>query len=106
MGELTNLIAGKLVAFDTAPLIYYIEEHPHYLPIVDELFNAFDWRCDDTRGHTVCLTTGDAREVIDVADGVTGHVIGVVAAINRIGVLVHIGSSHVASGGDSWLKSH
>lgn len=42
MGQLTNLIAGKLVAFDTAPLIYYIEEHPHYLSIVDELFNAFD----------------------------------------------------------------
>lgn len=42
MGQLTTLIAGKLVAFDTAPLIYYIEEHPDYLPLADELFTAFD----------------------------------------------------------------
>ena len=31
MGQLTSLIAGKLVAFNTGPLIYYIEEHPDYL---------------------------------------------------------------------------
>ena len=42
MGKLTTAISGKLVAFDTAPLIYYIEEHPEYLSIVDELFGAFD----------------------------------------------------------------
>jgi hypothetical protein len=30
VGQLTSLIAGKLVAFDTGPLIYYIEEHPDY----------------------------------------------------------------------------
>lgn len=42
MGQLTTLISGKLVAFDTAPLIYYIEEHPDYLPLADELFTAFD----------------------------------------------------------------
>lgn len=42
MGELTELIQAKLIAFDSAPLIYYIEEHPAYLPIVDELFTAFD----------------------------------------------------------------
>lgn len=42
MGQLTPLIAGKLVAFDTGPLIYYIEEHPDYLSPADELFGAFD----------------------------------------------------------------
>lgn len=42
MGQLTTLITGKLVAFDTAPLIYYIEEHPDYLTLADELFSAFD----------------------------------------------------------------
>jgi hypothetical protein len=31
VGQLASLIAGKLVAFDTGPLIYYIEEHPDYL---------------------------------------------------------------------------
>jgi predicted nucleic acid-binding protein len=54
VGELTNLIAGKLVAFDTAPLIYYIEEHPHYLSLVDELFNAFD--TGEALGITSVLT--------------------------------------------------
>ena len=42
MGQLTTLITGKWVALDTAPLIYYIEEHPDYLPLADELFTAFD----------------------------------------------------------------
>jgi len=27
VGQLTPLIAGKSVAFDTGPLIYYLEEH-------------------------------------------------------------------------------
>jgi hypothetical protein len=30
------------VAFDTGPLIYYIEEHPDYLAVADELFGALD----------------------------------------------------------------
>ena len=42
MGQLASLIAGKLVAFDTGPLIYYIEEHPDYLSRADELFTALD----------------------------------------------------------------
>ena len=42
MGQLTSLIAGKLVFFDTGPLIYYIEEHPDYLSRADELFSALD----------------------------------------------------------------
>jgi predicted nucleic acid-binding protein len=39
---LKPLLVGKLVAFDTGPLIYYIEEHPVYLIVADELFEAFD----------------------------------------------------------------
>ena len=31
---------GQLVALDTAPLIYYIEEHPTYLPLVGPFFDA------------------------------------------------------------------
>jgi hypothetical protein len=42
VGKLGSAITGKLVAFDTAPLIYYLEEHPDYLPIVSEMFDAFD----------------------------------------------------------------
>lgn len=42
MGQLTSLLAGKFVAFDTGPLIYYIEEHPDYLSSADELFSALD----------------------------------------------------------------
>ena len=54
MGQLTSLIAGRSVAFDFAPLIYYIEEHPDYLPLVDELFEAFDKAI--ARGMTSVLT--------------------------------------------------
>jgi predicted nucleic acid-binding protein len=42
VGDLTKLITGKLVAFDTAPLIYYIEENQEYLQLADELFSAID----------------------------------------------------------------
>jgi predicted nucleic acid-binding protein len=54
VGQLTPLIAGKLVAFDTGPLIYYIEEHPDYLSLVDELFSALD--SGNARGLTSVLT--------------------------------------------------
>lgn len=54
MGQLTPLIAGKLVAFDTGPLIYYIEEHPDYLSLSEELFSALDR--GTARGITSVLT--------------------------------------------------
>lgn len=54
MGQLTSLIAGKLVAFDTGPLIYYIEEHPDYLSAEDELFGALDTGA--AQGMTSVLT--------------------------------------------------
>lgn len=58
VGQLTELIADRLVAFDSAPLIYYIEEHPVYLPLVDELFDAFDSGL--ARGMTSFLTLHEA----------------------------------------------
>lgn len=54
MGQLRPLIAGKLVAFDTAPLIYYFEEHPNYLAPADELFGALD--SGAAQGMTSVLT--------------------------------------------------
>jgi predicted nucleic acid-binding protein len=54
MGQLTPLLTGKLVAFDTGPLIYYIEEHPEYLSAADELFGAFD--SGASKGMTSVLT--------------------------------------------------
>ena len=54
MGQLTPLIAGKLVALDTGPLIYYIEEHPGYLSTADELFSTLD--NGTARGMTSVLT--------------------------------------------------
>ncbi|HET6879411.1 MAG TPA: type II toxin-antitoxin system VapC family toxin [Pirellulales bacterium] len=35
-------LTGKVVALDTGPLIYFIEEHPVYLPIVEPFFQALD----------------------------------------------------------------
>ncbi len=37
-----DALAGAVVAIDAAPLVYYVEEHPHYLPIVEPLFDALD----------------------------------------------------------------
>lgn len=31
---------GKIIGLDTAPLIYYMEENPSYLSIVDPFFDA------------------------------------------------------------------
>lgn len=54
MGKLIESISGKLVAIDTAPFIYYIEEDPKYASIVDILFDAVDR--DICRGVTSVLT--------------------------------------------------
>lgn len=37
---LIDLLRGNIVALDTAPFIYYIEENPAYLQLVDPLFEA------------------------------------------------------------------
>jgi len=48
-----------IVGLDTAPLIYYIEEHPHYLKVVDPFFDALD------RGEfTVITSTVTLLEVL------------------------------------------
>jgi len=41
MEWLTDL-RGKTVGLDTAPRIYFIEEHPTYLPLVQPFFQAVD----------------------------------------------------------------
>lgn len=41
MGLIDRLGRGP-VAIDTVAFIYFIEEHPRYLPLVDELFQAVD----------------------------------------------------------------
>ncbi|MEK8021940.1 MAG: hypothetical protein VSS75_034120 [Candidatus Parabeggiatoa sp.] len=40
--EWIKALQGQLIALDTAPLIYFIEEHPTYLPILDPFFENFD----------------------------------------------------------------
>ncbi len=36
-----DALKGKVVSLDTAPLIYFIEEYPNYVSIVDPFFEAF-----------------------------------------------------------------
>jgi hypothetical protein len=40
--EWIDALEGKVVGLDTAPLIYLIEEHPVYLPLVRPFFEAAD----------------------------------------------------------------
>lgn len=42
------------VALDTALFIYYIEEHPHYIPLIDPVFRAID--CGELQAVTSSLT--------------------------------------------------
>ncbi len=37
MGQLSSTIRGKVVAVDSALLIYYLEDHPDYSPVADEI---------------------------------------------------------------------
>lgn len=53
MGLTEDLGAGP-VALDTAPVIYFIEEHPRYLPVVRPVFEAMD--AGDLQGVTSALT--------------------------------------------------
>ena len=40
--EWIETLRGAIVGLDTAPLIYFIEENPTYLPIVRRFFEAVD----------------------------------------------------------------
>lgn len=53
MGWVDDL-RGKVVALDTAPLIYFIEAHPKYLPVILPFFQALDR--DEFRAVTSTLT--------------------------------------------------
>lgn len=35
-------LGDAVIAMDTAPFIYYLEEHPVYLPLLDPLFDAIE----------------------------------------------------------------
>ncbi len=35
-----NKLYGKIICLDTAPLIYYIEENPVFIPTIDPFFDA------------------------------------------------------------------
>lgn len=37
-----DVLKGEIVGLDTAPLIYFIEEHPHYASTVDPFFEALE----------------------------------------------------------------
>jgi predicted nucleic acid-binding protein len=54
VGKLTRDVQGKLVFFDSAPLIYYVEQHPEYAQPVEDLFEALDR--GEARGATSVLT--------------------------------------------------
>ncbi|MCD4762476.1 MAG: PIN domain-containing protein [Deltaproteobacteria bacterium] len=49
--EWINVLRGKTVGLDTAPLIYFIEENPAYIEIVRFFFEAMD------RGDFIVVTS-------------------------------------------------
>lgn len=53
MGLIEDIASGP-VALDTAIFIYFIEEHPQFLPLVEPIFTAID--AGSLGGVTSCLT--------------------------------------------------
>jgi hypothetical protein len=59
---------GSLVGLDTAPIIYYVEANPHYLPTIDPFFDALAQGAFETVTSMISLVeslvhpirTGDA----------------------------------------------
>ena len=52
--ELTALLGRGSLALDTAVFIYFMEEHPKFLGVVEPIFNAID--SERVRGVTSALT--------------------------------------------------
>jgi predicted nucleic acid-binding protein len=49
--EWLDTLQGRLVGLDTAPLIYFIEEHPDYIHLIRPFFEALD------RGEFTAVTS-------------------------------------------------
>ena len=49
--EWITRLSGKTIGLDTAPLIYFMEEHPFYLEFVHPFFQALD------RGDFIVVTS-------------------------------------------------
>ena len=62
-----------------------------------EFLDALDRRGHDTRSHTVGLAAGETGKVLNVADGVPGHVIRIIPTIYGESVLVHVAAGDIAS---------
>ena len=71
-----------------------------------KFLNTLNRREDNTRGHAVELGAASSSEVSYVGDGAAGHVISVVAAINRKRVLILESAGHKATRAHTWLKRH
>jgi len=53
--EWVEALSGAKVALDAAPLIYFAEEHPHYLPLIEPFFVALDQGRFQALASTVAL---------------------------------------------------
>ena len=62
-----------------------------------EFFDRFN-RCSyNSRGHRAGLCARQAGKVLNITDGITGHVVGVITTINGESILIHVAAPDVAS---------
>jgi predicted nucleic acid-binding protein len=54
--EWLNLLTGKVVGLDTAPLIYFIEQNPKYISTVREFFSSLNRKEFQVVTSTLTLT--------------------------------------------------
>ena len=69
-----------------------------------EFLDRLDWRGHYTGSHRAGLRAARTGEVLDVTDGVAGHIIRVVTAIYGKGVLIHVAAGNIASRRDARLE--
>src|SRR5215813_1167496 len=64
-----------------------------------KFFDAFDWRGHNARSHRAGLRASQTGEVLEIADGIAGHIIRIVSPVYGEGVLIHIASGDITSRG-------
>src|SRR5437868_5339878 len=70
-----------------------------------EFLNTLNRGSHYTRSHRAGLGASETGEVLDVPNGISSHIIGVVAAIDGESVLVHVAAGNITSGRYAWLQT-
>ena len=69
-----------------------------------KFFYALNGRSNHTGGHRTRLISSRTGEILEIADGVACHIVGIVAAVYGEGVLIHVTAGDITSRCNSWCE--